>query len=179
MRQLNEIIIHCSATQPNWAHGKGVEWIVGEFRRWHKARGWSDIGYHYVVGRGGSIATGRPLEKTGAHVKGHNTGTVGICLVGGHGASADDEFSDHFTQAQDKALRQFVADMRRKYPAIQRVSGHNEYANKGCPGFSVSAWYAPPEPPKADWVAGVPKKPQSPWAGIFAAFFNLFRKERR
>lgn len=93
MRPLHEIIVHCSATQPNWAHDKSAEWKVQEIRRWHMStpRNWSDIGYHYIIDRDGTIAKGRPLERIGAHVQGHNTGTIGICLIGGHGSTATDD----------------------------------------------------------------------------------------
>lgn len=140
MRKITEIILHCSATRPNWMHDAGTTAKVAEIRRWHVVeRGWRDIGYHYVIDRDGTVALGRPLGQTGAHVVGRNTGTVGICLVGGHGSSAYDSFSDHFTQAQDRALRAVIADLRRKYGPLD-VSGHNQFAKKSCPGFEVPKW---------------------------------------
>lgn len=114
---------------------------VAEIDRWHKDRGWSGgIGYHYVIDRSGVFSKGRPLDKVGAHVKGHNTGTVGICLIGGHGSSANDDFFDHFTGAQDRALRDLIGRLQSDHPTITKVSGHNEYAAKACPGFRVSKW---------------------------------------
>ena len=102
MRQLTEIIVHCSATQPKWMEGRPVEDKIAEIRRWHvQDRGWRDIGYHFLVDRDGRFGIGRPLEDMGAHCKGHNKGTVGICLLGGFGSEADDLFADHFTPAQD------------------------------------------------------------------------------
>lgn len=140
MRKLTEIIVHCSATRANWMHDAPVTAKVAEIRRWHvQDRGWRDIGYHYVIDRDGAVALGRPLGQTGSHVKGRNTGTVGICLIGGHGSSAYDDFSDNFTQAQDRALRAVIADLRRKYGNLD-VSSHSDYAAKACPGFKADKW---------------------------------------
>lgn len=185
MREINEIIVHCSATQPNWAHDKSADWKVQEFRRWHLARGWSDIGYHWAVDRDGEIAAGRPMSRVGAHVKGRNTGTIGICLVGGHGSDATDRASDHFTIVQLKALRALIEKLRRDYPHIKYVTGHNQYAAKACPGFHVPTWYgsAPTtaqevndDYPRADYAPD----PQAPsggfWAALVAAVMEFFRR---
>lgn len=158
MRHVDEIIVHCSATQANWKHGQPLKAKVDEIRRWHRARGWSDIGYHFVIDRDGRIMSGRAVERTGAHCKGHNRGTIGICLLGGHGSSADDEFSDNFTLAQDRALQKFIADLKGKHPTITKVSGHNQYAPKACPGFNVPIWMKSHQPkPKKRRVSGLRK----------------------
>jgi hypothetical protein len=66
---------------------------IAEIRRWHvQQRGWRDIGYHWVIDRDGAVAPGRKETEVGAHVEGHNRGTIGICLLGGYGASADDPY---------------------------------------------------------------------------------------
>ena len=84
MRKLNEIIVHCTATRPEWMVSRPLSDKVTEVKRWHvQDNGWADIGYHYLVDRGGAIATGRPLGKVGAHVRGRNTGSIGIALIGG------------------------------------------------------------------------------------------------
>ena len=77
MRKITQIIIHCSATP------EGKDYTVADIDRWHKARGFKMIGYHYVIYRDGSIHTGRPLEMVGAHCKGHNAHSIGICYIGG------------------------------------------------------------------------------------------------
>ena len=77
MREIDKIIVHCSATQ----EGKDIS--AATIDAWHKKRGWSGIGYHYVVGLNGNIEYGRSVYSTGAHVKGHNTGSIGICYIGG------------------------------------------------------------------------------------------------
>ncbi len=140
MRPLNEIIIHCSATSPDWMKDKPIGDKVAEIDRWHKDRGWSGIGYHYVIDRTGVFERGRPLDKVGAHVKDHNTGTIGICLIGGHGSSANDDFFDNFTGAQDRALRDLIRQLQSDHSTINKVTGHNEYAAKACPGFRVARW---------------------------------------
>lgn len=143
MRALNEIVVHCSATRRDWMDGARSVDKVAEIRRWHvRDRGWKDIGYHYLIDRNGTVVTGRPLETIGAHTQGHNTGTVGVCLIGGHGSAETDKFEQNFTAQQDNALRKVLADLIRKYPSIRKVSGHNQYAAKACPGFNVPSWYA-------------------------------------
>jgi N-acetylmuramoyl-L-alanine amidase len=140
MREINEIVIHCSATRPDWMKANGTLGRVQEIARWHTARGWRAIGYHRLIDRDGTIANGRPIAQVGAHVKGHNKHSIGICLLGGFGGSADDLFLDHFTKAQDKALRAEIKRLRKTYRTITKVSGHHEYANKACPCFRVQPW---------------------------------------
>ena len=141
MRNLHGIIIHCAATRPEWMEREPLAEKVAEIRRWHLARGWADIGYHYIIDRDGKVAQGRPLARVGAHVGGHNEGTVGICLIGGHGSNATDKFGDNFTPQQDTALRELIDHLQAKYPTIKTVKGHNDYTNaKACPGFKVSEW---------------------------------------
>ncbi|TNE46861.1 MAG: hypothetical protein EP341_09575 [Sphingomonadales bacterium] len=139
---VREAIIHCSATRPDWMEGAGAEAKRDEIDRWHKSHGWRGIGYHRVIDRDGKIAMGRSLYQVGAHVRGHNRGTVGICLIGAFGAAATDDFSDHFTEAQRHALRGYLRDLAR-LTDLQKVTGHNDYAAKGCPGFKVR---------KSDWL---------------------------
>lgn len=143
MRHLDEIILHTTATTVGWMKQAPAVEKVKEIRRWHvEGRGWSDIGYHYLSDRDGAIAQGRPLERIGAHVQGHNEGTIGIALVGGYGGKASDNFLDNYTTEQDEAVRKLIAKLKRAYPSITKVSGHNQYANKECPCFYVPDWYA-------------------------------------
>ena len=141
MRQINEIIIHCTATRPDWWKSKSTKAKVNEVRRWHvEDRGWSDIGYHFLIDRDGTVAVGRSLEKAGAHTKGHNANSIGIALFGGHGSANTDAFEDNFTPEQDGALRKCLSDLKEMFPDAWKVSGHNEFASKACPGFEVSEW---------------------------------------
>ena len=137
---VREIIIHCSATPPGWMAGRSAADKVAAIRRWHiEDRGWSDIGYHWVIDRDGTLVRGRPETVVGAHTQGHNTGSIGICLIGSAMSSADDRFVDHYTPAQDITLRQQIQAISMR-AQIYRVSGHNEYAQKACPGFRVAPW---------------------------------------
>ena len=142
MRHIDTIIIHCTATRPNFLQGKSAKQKTAEVRRWHVSdRGWSDIGYHYLIDRDGTVTEGRPLERTGAHAKGHNTGSVGISLFGGRGGNVSDQFEDNFTEDQDLALRELIAKLKADHP-ITKIIGHNEVANKACPTFVVRDWLA-------------------------------------
>lgn len=142
MRQIDEIIIHCTATRPNWWEDKTTEEKVAEVKRWHvQDNNWSDLGYHYLLDRDGTQAKGRPIEKAGAHCKGHNSNSIGIALFGGHGSSERDTFNEHYTVEQNKALRELLADLSDTY-GIKKITGHNQYAPKACPGFDVPRWLA-------------------------------------
>lgn len=136
---VREIIVHCAATRPDWMAGRPIAEKVAEIRRWHLANGWKDIGYHHIIDRSGIVLAGRPETVIGAHTVGKNSGTIGICLIGGHGSAETDLFAEHFTPQQDITLRQMI-DAISTRTAIERVTGHNEYAAKACPGFDVSTW---------------------------------------
>lgn len=152
MRKITEIFIHCSATPASWMEGKGTAAKVAEVRRWHtEERGWSDIGYHFLIDRSGRVMQGRPEEEIGAHVKGHNRNSLGVCLIGGKGSRPDDLFLSNYTLAQQDALKALIADLKGRYPKA-KVRGHNEVANKACPGFNVKAWYAKEQPSRTNPV---------------------------
>jgi hypothetical protein len=137
VRTINEIIIHCAATRPEWGADQSAQWKRDQIDKWHRDRGWAGIGYHYVIDRDGTVVEGRPLAKVGAHVQGHNANSIGVCLIGGHGSSATDAFLDNYTLKQDVALRGLLA----QFPHITKITGHNDYTNaKACPGFKVSEW---------------------------------------
>lgn len=138
-KPVDTIWVHQLTTRPDWMEGKPVDEMVAEVRRWHKSRGWSDVGYHYIIDREGNIGKGRDESQVGAHVAGHNTGSIGISLAGGHGAAKDDPFERHFTPQQDAALRELIEDIKTR-ANIKRVRGHCEVANKVCPGFNVAHW---------------------------------------
>lgn len=128
-RRIDEIIIHCSATP------EGKDFSVDDIRRWHLARNFSDIGYHYVIYRDGSVHPGRPMAQVGAHCTGHNSRSIGVCYIGG--CSSDGVTpKDTRTPEQRTALVNLVASLRKKYPAAS-VHGHNEFAAKACPSFYV------------------------------------------
>lgn len=128
-RRIDKIILHCSATP------EGKDYTVAQIRQWHLDRGFSDVGYHYVIYRDGSIHKGRPLEKVGAHTTGQNAHSIGICLIGGCAADGKTPM-DTRTEAQRTALITLVGELKASYPSAT-VHGHNEFANKACPSFNV------------------------------------------
>lgn len=130
MRALNEIIIHCSATR------EGQHFDVKDIDAWHRQRGFDGVGYHFVVLLDGTVQLARALERIGAHVSGHNAGTIGICYIGGV-AKDGKTAKDTRTPAQKAALLKLCKDLIAKYPTIKKVSGHNQYAAKACPSFDV------------------------------------------
>lgn len=147
-KQVDTIFVHCSATQPDWMSGRPLYEKVAEITRWHKQRGWNTIGYHWVIDRDGQISKGRKEETVGAHVQGHNEGSIGICLIGGHGSNENDPFDKNFTPEQDAALRGLIEDIKERTP-IKSVRGHNEVAAKACPGFNVGRWLEHKPPTKS------------------------------
>lgn len=134
---VTEVCLHTTATTKSWMHGYTVEEKAAEIRRWHvEERGWRDIGYHYVIDRDGSVAKGRSSWEIGAGVAGHNNGVIHIALVGGHGGASTDSFFDHYTSAQELALRALLREISKQTP-LTLISGHNDYAAKACPCFKV------------------------------------------
>lgn len=132
MREINEIIVHCSATPD------GERCDISTITEWHKAKGWKTVGYHFVIQPDGEVQYGRPIDEVGAHVRGHNAESIGICLIGGDGSNPTDAASDHFSPVQIKRLHKMVNALRATIGGDIKVSGHNQYANKACPGFQVS-----------------------------------------
>jgi len=133
MRAINKIILHCSATP------EGRHTTVEDIRLWHKQRGWSDIGYHYVVYLDGTVHEGRPIERSGAHVFGLNKNSIGICYVGGvdkNNLKAKDTRTSEQIMALDLLLGSLLDDFKGA-----TLHGHNEFANKACPSFDVQDEY--------------------------------------
>lgn len=133
-RKIDKIIIHCSATP------EGRDISVETIRDWHLKRGWSDIGYHYVIDLEGKVYAGRPIEKTGAHVKGHNTGSIGICYVGGVEEDGKTP-KDTRTKDQKAALDNLLFILTDIFANVT-IHGHNEFSSKACPSFDVQAEYS-------------------------------------
>lgn len=127
-RRIDKVIVHCTDTP------EGREVTVDQVRSWHvKDHGFADIGYHYLIGLDGTVHEGRPLDKVGAHCLGQNTGSVGICYVGGRGK--DGRATDTRTPSQRNALRSLVGYFKEKYGCT--VHGHYEFAAKACPCFKI------------------------------------------
>ena len=129
------IVIHCSATKPSMTHVDAKE-----IDRWHRQRGWRKIGYHFVIRRDGIVEEGRELGEVGAHAKGFNSKSVGICLVGGIDEEGNPE--NNYTDEQWKALEELVNQMLLPYPDAE-VLGHCDLPDvkKACPCFNVREWW--------------------------------------
>lgn len=138
-KPVETIFVHCSATRSDWMAGNSLADKIAEIDRWHKGRGWSGVGYHWIIDRDGTVAPGRPETEVGAHTAGYNTGSIGVCLIGGFGSSENDAFDKNFTAAQDAALRRLVEEIKGR-AEIKAIRGHNEVAAKACPGFQVGRW---------------------------------------
>lgn len=132
MRQINEIIVHCTATQD----GKNIK--VEDINRWHKERGWNMIGYHYVVYLDGTIHQGRSEDQIGAHCLKHNTNSIGVVYVGGLDANGNPK--DTRTEAQKQGLRKLLTELKRKYPKAT-IHSHKDFAPKACPSFDATKEY--------------------------------------
>lgn len=129
MRKVNEVILHCSATP------EGKEYSIDTIRQWHLARGFKDIGYHYIIHLDGELEKGRDEELEGAHCTGHNKNSIGICYIGGCDEKGK-KAKDTRTDAQKQTLFWIVYMTLQKYNlTIYNVHCHNEYANKACPSF--------------------------------------------
>ena len=128
MRKIKQIIIHCSATK------EGRNFTVADIDRWHRERGMRCIGYHFVIYRDGSIHVGRAIEEVGAHCKGHNSISIGVCYIGG--LSKKGKPKDTRTRDQKAAMQSLIEQLKEEYP-LATIHGHNEFANKACPCFDV------------------------------------------
>lgn len=131
MREIKEIIIHCSATP------EGRNWKLKDVERDHKAKGYKQVGYHYVICLDGSVEIGREESMVGAHCKGHNATSIGVCYIGGLDKKM--RAKDTRTDEQKASLAKLVMGLKFRYPSAV-VRGHNYYARKACPCFDVDKW---------------------------------------
>lgn len=124
MRSINLLVIHCSDS--DYSHHDNY----GTIRKWHvEENGWSDVGYHFLILKSGEIAQCRPVEKSGAHCKGFNGSSIGICLTG----------KEEFSEAQFKSLKKLVQRLKEKYDLNEYdILGHRDLDDrKTCPNFNV------------------------------------------
>lgn len=133
-RYINEIIVHCSAT------AEGKDFTIDDIKRWHLARGFSDIGYHYIIYRDGSINKGRDESKIGAHCTGHNSNSIGVCYIGGCAADGKTP-KDTRTESQKNSLLKLLSELKNKYPKAS-IHSHKDYTNKACPSFDATKEYS-------------------------------------
>jgi N-acetylmuramoyl-L-alanine amidase len=133
MRLVKEIIIHCSATRED------QQVSVDTIRDWHLAKGWNDIGYHFYIDLDGTINKGRDIDKIGAHCKGRNRNSIGICYCGGVESDGKTP-KDTRTQEQKDSLLNVLKTLKAMYPEAV-IYSHNEFANKACPSFDATEEY--------------------------------------
>lgn len=132
-RNIKEIIVHCTATK------EGKDFTVDDIRSWHKAQGWKDIGYHYVIYRDGSIHEGRDVDISGAHCSGHNSHSIGVVYIGG--LDENGKPKDTRTEEQKEALFFMMQSLKVLYPSAT-IHPHYEFnSNKACPCFDVKEEY--------------------------------------
>ena len=133
-RKISLIVIHCSATRCN------RNYTVQQLYHDHvEVNHWRFIGYHYYIRRNGRIEETRPLERMGAHAKGYNAHSIGICYEGGldeQGRPADTR-----TPEQKKAMATLIVQLKQQFPAIATVLGHCDLpgVQKACPCFDATA----------------------------------------
>lgn len=132
-RVINEIIVHCSATP------EGKDYTLDTIRQWHRQRGFSDIGYHYVIHPDGTVEEGRDVNIAGAHCSGHNSKSIGICYIGGMTAD-NKKAKDTRTEEQRTNLKALLLAMRKLYPQA-KIHGHRDFAAKACPSFDATEEY--------------------------------------
>ena len=133
-RTIKEIIVHCTATP------EGRIETVESVRNMHKARGFSDIGYHYLIGLNGERWEGRNVNLIGAHCEGHNSNSIGVCYVGG--VDKKMQAKDTRTEKQKDAIVALLKDLRKLYPKA-KIYGHRDFDKKGkaCPSFDATKEY--------------------------------------
>jgi len=129
MRTIKKVIIHCSDSDID-SHDD-----ISVIRDWHvNENGWSDVGYHYFIQKNGNVQIGRNEKTIGAHCRGYNRESIGICLHG--------KYKEEFTNDQFTALAILVEDILRRYNLdIDDIYGHKAFdKKKSCPNFSVARW---------------------------------------
>lgn len=146
-----KIVIHCSATRNGKSLKTNNQSAAQVIDSWHKERGYSRIGYHFVIDVDGTVETGRQVGEIGAHVKGHNRNSVGICLVGG--ITKEGKNHAEYTAEQWQALYKLLRELESQHPKA-KIYGHrdlspdlngdgsitpNEWV-KACPCFDVWEW---------------------------------------
>ena len=119
------LVVHCSDTE----NGENLGAL--DIHKMHLNFGWNGIGYHKVIRRSGKIENGRPEYWIGAHVKGKNDISLGVCLIG----------RDYFTELQFSSLEKVLRQWKFLYPDA-KILGHCDTGNtsKACPNFDVDIW---------------------------------------
>ena len=125
MNKIKFLVVHCSDTPD-------TEDITAlEIHKMHLNFGWEGIGYHKVICRDGKVENGRPEFWVGAHTKGINNISLGVCLIG----------RNKFLYKQYNALEKILIQWKKRYPET-KIVGHKDaiLTDKTCPNFNVSDW---------------------------------------
>ena len=119
------LVIHCSDTD----NDKDLKAL--DIHKMHLGFGWDGIGYHKLICRSGKIENGRPEYWIGAHVRGKNKISLGVCLIG----------RDNFTNEQFVSLEKVLRSWKNCYPKA-KIIGYCDTGNtkKTCPNFDVQSW---------------------------------------
>jgi N-acetylmuramoyl-L-alanine amidase len=130
------IAIHCTATP------EGHDFKAADIDRWHRAKGWLKIGYHFVIDLDGNVEKGRPEDQPGAHVEGFNSRSIGVVYVGGVAADGKTP-KDTRTPAQKASLLKLLKELKGRHPSAL-IQGHYQFPKvaKACPSFDAKAEYA-------------------------------------
>ena len=131
---IDTIVIHCSATPPS------MDVSAQDIDKWHKARGFDMIGYHYFVDLAGLVHQGRGIDIVGAHAKSNNHNTIGICYAGG--VDENKNPADTITKTQRDSISNLIISLGLILQKPLKVIGHNELSTKACPSFDVSEKFA-------------------------------------
>jgi N-acetylmuramoyl-L-alanine amidase len=173
---IHTIVIHYSSTYPDANVTRAV------VDRWHRDRGFREIGYHWFIRRDGTLEEGRAEGTLGAHVRGHNSGTIGICWAGGLDRNTGPNVGVwNPTPEQEACMVRLIRDIQARHPGATRVVGHNDLVATLCPGLpkgGVAQWWArqsAPKPAPAPVRSPSNAVPPAP-SGLWAAILNLFRR---
>ncbi|EDM26249.1 prophage LambdaCh01, N-acetylmuramoyl-L-alanine amidase [Lentisphaera araneosa HTCC2155] len=133
MGHIAKITVHHTTAPKNLAKMSDIQYL-NIIEKSHQERGYASIGYHYVIGRDGTIYQGRPVKYQGAHVSGANSNNIGVSLIG--------DFNKKLpNSSQLKALETMLGYLRKKYqlPAT-KVYGHKHLGKSQCPGIQLEKW---------------------------------------
>mgnify|MGYP001167830616 FL=1 len=133
MRKIDKIIVHCSATP------KGKHFSAATIKEWHLERGFSDIGYHYIVHLDGTMEYGRMVNVQGAHCKGENKSSIGVCYIGGMDEDMK-KWEDTRTDEQRSTLLDLLSLLKKFHPNAE-IFGHRDFSTKQCPSYDAKEEY--------------------------------------
>jgi len=156
---VHTIVIHYSLTYPDQDITRNA------IDRMHRDRGFREIGYHWFIQRDGTLEEGRAEGTLGAHVRGHNSDTIGICFAGGLERKTGPDLGVwNPTPAQEQTMIQLIQDIQKRWPKARKVVGHRNLSATQCPGRDdVTAW----------WKSASAQTP-APAGGVLAWLLSLF-----